>query len=102
MPTISDLFKENGCLPEYKSKEVLSRIGISTPVGRLAKTEVEALYIAKEVGFPVALKAQSTDLPHKSEVGGVVLGIKSELDLADACAGRSTTRFSVRRFLQAA
>jgi acetate---CoA ligase (ADP-forming) len=84
VPTISDLFKENGCLPEYKSKEVLSRIGISTPVGRLAKTEVEALHIAKEVGFPVALKAQSTDLPHKSEVGGVVLGIKSELDLADA------------------
>ncbi|HYM76065.1 MAG TPA: acetate--CoA ligase family protein [Candidatus Dormibacteraeota bacterium] len=84
LPTIPDLFKESGCLSEYKSKQVLSRIGISTSVGRLAKTEVEALHIAKEVGFPVALKAQSTDLPHKSEAGGVVLGIESDLDLAEA------------------
>jgi acyl-CoA synthetase (NDP forming) len=63
---------------------VLSKIGISTPVGRLARTEDEAIHIAKDIGFPVALKAQSTDLPHKSEAGGVVLGIESERDLADA------------------
>jgi acetate---CoA ligase (ADP-forming) len=84
LPAISDRFEENGFLSEYKSKEVLSRIGISTPVGRLARTEDAALHIANDIGFPVALKAQSTDLPHKSEVGGVVLGIESERDLADA------------------
>jgi acetate---CoA ligase (ADP-forming) len=84
LPAISDRFEENGFLSEYKSKKILSKIGISTPVGRLARTEDEAIHIARDIGLPVALKAQSMDLPHKSEVGGVVLGIESEQDLADA------------------
>lgn len=65
----------NGVIPEYRSKQLLHAIGIPVPRGCLAKSIDEALSIADEIGYPVALKAQSTKLPHKSEVGGVLLGL---------------------------
>lgn len=76
----------HGVLPEYKSKEILRNLDIAIPKGRLAKTPGEALAIAREVGFPVALKAQAAALPHKSDVGGVILGVGSDAALADAWA----------------
>jgi acyl-CoA synthetase (NDP forming) len=67
-----------GILPEYKSKQLLANCGIPVPEGRLATTVAEALSIAREIGFPVALKAQAAALPHKSDAGGVLLGLQSE------------------------
>lgn len=72
-----------GVLPEYKSKQVLAAAGISIPLGALARTVDEALAIAGEIGFPVALKAQSSTLPHKSDVGGVVLNVADVKQLAE-------------------
>jgi acyl-CoA synthetase (NDP forming) len=51
------------------------------PAGALARTADEALAIAGAIGFPVVLKAQSPDLPHKSEAGGVIVGIADEAAL---------------------
>jgi len=77
-------FQAAAVLPEYKGKEILAGIGIEIPRGGLARTLEEARSIAREIGFPVALKAQATDLPHKSDAGGVILGIESEQALAPA------------------
>jgi len=72
----------NGVLPEYQSKLVLAALGIPIPKGALARTLEEAKAIAAQIGFPIALKAQAADLPHKSDAGGVVLGLSDEAALA--------------------
>ncbi len=72
-----------GLLSEAGSKKLLKQIGIAIPDGKVAATEREAIQIAGEIGYPVVLKAQSPDLPHKSDVGGVVLGIRSEAELRE-------------------
>ena len=74
----------SGIMPEYRSKEILAEIGIPTVAGRLAQRVEEALTIAREIGFPVVLKAQSPHLAHKTEAGAVLLGIESEEALAQA------------------
>ncbi len=68
----------SGVLPEYQSKRVLAELGIPIPEGALAQTLEEAKSIAAQIGFPVALKAQAVDLPHKTDAGGVVLGLNDE------------------------
>ena len=74
---------EPGLLPEYQSKLLLKELGIPVPEGRLARSIEEATGIARELGFPLALKAQAAELPHKSDAGGVVLGIDSERALLE-------------------
>ena len=75
---------EAGVLPEHRAKEILKQFGIPTPPGGLAKTLGDAIGLARTIGFPVVLKAQSAELAHKSDAGGVILGIGSESDLAAA------------------
>lgn len=71
-----------GVVPEYRSKQLLAQIGVPFAPGRLATTLEEATAITGEIGYPVALKAQSADLSHKSDAGGVVLGLDSAGALA--------------------
>jgi acyl-CoA synthetase (NDP forming) len=73
----------NGIFAEYQGKQWLAAAGLPVPPGRLAKGLDDALKIADEIGYPVVLKAQASELPHKSDVGGVVV------DLADANALRA-------------
>lgn len=70
----------SGVIPEYHAKELLAPVGIPFPAGGFAKTAGEARAIAARVGYPVAIKAQAAALSHKSDAGGVILGI------ADAAA----------------
>lgn len=84
---------EPGLLPEYKSKLLLKELGVAVPEGRLARSLEEATNIARELGFPLALKAQAAELPHKSDAGGVVLDIDSEPDLLE---GWTTLHRNVR------
>ena len=72
-----------GVMPEYLAKRELAAAGLKIPKGRLAKTLDDAKAIARDCGYPVALKAQSADLSHKSDVGGVVLRLGDEAALAD-------------------
>jgi acetate---CoA ligase (ADP-forming) len=67
----------DGANPEYRSKALLAEYGIPVPQGSLVRCCDEALSIAAKIGFPVALKAQSADLSHKSDAGGVQLNIKN-------------------------
>jgi acyl-CoA synthetase (NDP forming) len=76
----------SGALPEYRAKAVLQALNVAVPAGGLARTPEEATAIAERVGFPVVLKAQAGALTHKTDAGGVALG------LADAEAVRGAWR----------
>lgn len=65
-----------GLIPEYEAKGLLSAAGLAIPEGSLARTAEEALEIAQRIGYPVAIKAQAASLTHKSDVGGVKIGLR--------------------------
>lgn len=71
----------SGAIAEYRAKQLLTPLGIPFPSGQLTTNLDEALKIAVQVGFPVVLKAQSSDLSHKSDAGGVILDIQNEEEL---------------------
>jgi len=64
-----------GALAEYQSKDFLVALGFRTPRGALVRDVVQAKNLAARLGYPVALKAQSGALSHKSDAGGVILGL---------------------------
>lgn len=63
-------------LDEAASKEALSDFGVPVPAFRVTNTD-RAAQVAAELGFPVALKALSSELAHKTDIGGVVLDLDS-------------------------
>ena len=67
-------------LAEHEAKQVLAAYGLPVTRETLAVSREEAARAAAEIGYPVALKASSPDIPHKTERGLVRLG------LADAAA----------------
>lgn len=69
-------------LNEVESKKLLSQAGIKVIVTELAKSREEAIAISKQMGFPVAMKIASQDVVHKSDAGGVKLGLKTEEEVA--------------------
>ena len=77
----------SGVVPEYRSKEVLRALGIRVPDGTLVRTVEEAKAAAAQLGYPVALKAQSAQLSHKSDAGGVALNLNDEDGLSAAWLG---------------
>lgn len=62
-------------LVEVEARDVVSAYGIPIPEARLARTSGEAVDIAEEIGFPVVLKIASPDILHKSDVGGIEVGL---------------------------
>lgn len=64
-------------LTEFEADKVLETYRLPLPKRGLATTQEEAVEIAKDIGFPVALKIQSKDITHKFDIKGVMLGIKS-------------------------
>ncbi|MBI5962373.1 MAG: acetate--CoA ligase family protein [Chloroflexi bacterium] len=58
-------------------EELIASYGITTTPIKLARDENEAVTIANELGFPVVMKIASPDILHKSDIGGVLLNIKS-------------------------
>jgi acetate---CoA ligase (ADP-forming) len=64
--------------------EILQAYGIRTPELRIASNRGEAASAAKAVGFPVAIKVKSPDVVHKTDVGGVKLGLETEEEAARA------------------
>jgi acyl-CoA synthetase (NDP forming) len=62
-------------LNEIESKQLLKEAGVPTTDIRLAKSRDEAVAFANQIGFPVVLKIISPDIVHKSDIGGVKLGL---------------------------
>jgi acyl-CoA synthetase (NDP forming) len=74
----------SGIVPEYRAKALLAPAGIPFPKGGFAASLDEARAVAAEIGYPVVLKAQAAALSHKSDAGGVILGIADDPALAAA------------------
>lgn len=64
--------------------ELLSHYGINVPSSQIASSEQEAIQKADKIGYPVVMKVVSPDALHKSDVGGVVVGIKSKEEAGQA------------------
>lgn len=71
-------------LTEIEAKTLLKQAGINVIETRLAISREEALSIAKEIGYPVALKIASPDVVHKSDAGGVKLNLKTASQVGKA------------------
>jgi acyl-CoA synthetase (NDP forming) len=74
-------------LTEVESKQVLHDAGMPVALAVLARDADEAAKAAEKAGFPVVLKIVSPDVPHKSDVGGVKLGLQSTEDVKTAFEG---------------
>ncbi len=64
-------------LSEIEAKQLLESAGVPVSPARLAKTKDDAVKMAAELGFPIVLKIVSPQITHKSDVGGVALGLTS-------------------------
>jgi acetate---CoA ligase (ADP-forming) len=71
-------------LTEHDGKRVLADYGIPVTREEVARSKDRALSIARTLGYPVAMKVQSPDIPHKTEARGVRLGIASDGELGAA------------------
>ena len=65
-------------VPEYEAALLLAAAGIMSGGGTIACSADEAVAAARAIGYPVALKIQSPDIPHKARAGGVVLNVDSD------------------------
>jgi acyl-CoA synthetase (NDP forming) len=77
--------KENRTqLTEIESKQLIKEAGIPVVEAKLAQTKTEAISLSKKMGFPVVLKIVSPDVIHKSDSGGVELGLASVAQVGKA------------------
>ena len=65
-------------LTEAESKQLLAGLGIRTTQMRPAASREEAVAVSREVGYPCVLKVASPDITHKSDAGGVKVGLADE------------------------
>lgn len=80
----SVLAERRTVLTEMESKALLSAFHIPVTQTLLARSPNEAMLIATQLGFPVALKIDSPDISHKSDVGGVALNLMHATAVRDA------------------
>jgi acyl-CoA synthetase (NDP forming) len=69
---------EQRVLEAGQARALLQDYGIPTPPEALATSAQEAATLAQQIGFPVVLKLVSPDILHKTDVGGVILGVDDE------------------------
>ncbi|GAB4307695.1 MAG: acetate--CoA ligase [Promethearchaeota archaeon] len=71
-------------LTEVESKRLVAAFGIPVVETKLAASADGAVGAASQIGYPVALKVSSPDVAHKSDVGGVALGLKTPEEVREA------------------
>ena len=71
-------------LTEIEAKQVFAAYGLPVTGTELARSEDEAVDLAKKIGFPVVMKIVSPDILHKSDAGGVKVNIKDEAAVREA------------------
>jgi len=83
--TIEKHLRHGTCqIGEVASKEILEAYGFAIPKASVATTSEQAANIARQLGFPVVLKIWSPQIVHKTDVGGVKLGLESPEEVMDA------------------
>lgn len=78
-------------LSEPDARALIGPHGVRLNRAMCVRTREEAVAAAEQIGYPVALKVVSRDIPHKSDVGGVRLGLTGPLAVADAHAALVTS-----------
>ena len=78
------MIKSQNLLTEVESKELLKKAGIPVVEAKLSRSKKEAISISKEMGFPVVMKISSSDVVHKSDSGGVKLGLANAAQVGKA------------------
>lgn len=73
-------------LTEREAKQVLAAYGVPVVTEKLVQNAGEALSAAASIGYPVAIKVESPDLPHKTEAGVIRLNLRDEPQLRVAFA----------------
>jgi acetyltransferase len=82
--TIEKHLRQGTCqIGEVESKEILEAYGFATPKASVATTSEQAANIARQLGFPVVLKIWSPQIVHKTDVGGVKLGLETREEVMD-------------------
>lgn len=71
-------------LDTHEVQPVLRAYGLQTLPTWIASDSAEAVHIAGQIGYPVALKLRSPDIPHKSEVQGVMLYLRTAAEVQQA------------------
>jgi acyl-CoA synthetase (NDP forming) len=79
---------------EREAKEILAVYGVPVVGERLVQTVDEAVAAASALGYPVVLKVESPDLPHKTEAGVIRLNLRSD---AEVCAGHAAVMANAAR-----
>jgi acetate---CoA ligase (ADP-forming) len=82
---------ESTVLPEFAARALLSAYGIPFAPSRLVRTLEDAVEFAEQSGYPVVLKVASPDISHKTDVGGVRIGIENSSELRTAWADVQAT-----------
>ncbi|HHX64117.1 MAG TPA: CoA-binding protein, partial [Chloroflexi bacterium] len=63
---------------DAEAQDILKAYGIVTPQSTVAATPDEAVAYANKIGYPVVMKIASPDILHKSDVGGIIVGVDSD------------------------
>jgi acetyltransferase len=89
IPEVRALFKQvrregRDLLTEPEAKQVLTRFGIAVVESKVAVDAADAQKCADVIGYPVVVKVLSRDISHKSDVGGVIVGLKEAQQVQDA------------------
>jgi acetyltransferase len=69
---------------DSEARTILQAYGLRIPRSEIAATPEDAIRIASEIGYPVVLKIASPDILHKTDVGGVKVGLQNGEDVRDA------------------
>ncbi|MFH1596994.1 MAG: acetate--CoA ligase family protein [Pseudomonadota bacterium] len=69
-------------LPAGEAAAMVAKAGIPAAAAPLARDADEAVSLARQFGYPVALKIASPDLAHKTDMGGVLLGLKNDEEVS--------------------
>jgi len=104
---INDILVQNNTsiFTEALALDVFDNLGIAVQRSRIANNPGNAAQIANEIGYPVAIKVYANDTLHKTEVGGVILGVDGQEAVQKACKtikkNFSVTRpgFNIKGFL---
>ncbi|MFA5147792.1 MAG: acetate--CoA ligase family protein [Candidatus Omnitrophota bacterium] len=71
-------------IPEYMARDIIESYGFRLPKSTLAKDAPAAVAASAKTGYPVVMKIASPDILHKSDVGGVKVGLKDAKQVEDA------------------
>jgi acetyltransferase len=77
----SVLSERRQVLTEMESKALLGAFHVPVTRTVIARSPTEAIVVAEQIGFPIAMKISSVDVTHKSDVGGVVLNVRNAAEV---------------------